>query len=769
MRRFVLSLVACLSCLGLAAGAAQAVVVDMNPGALGQTSVPYGTDPSYTYGVSLVPGSRDDTPDYLAFSGVPIVTSNVSCADPAAGTEPDILTAGSWPLGGLVSPICWHSGPVMHANETFALEWEGPTPNDYWSSTKSFVQTYLSDVAAASGALSNPYSVTTQYWDGPSAQDRASNTSAFGGGCDDDGAQSTCKFGSVTGSGPGHLICTPTGGQSPCVRSDCPIGGNNDFGGSFGGGPYTIDNNICLTDADIRNEVTSLVDSDQLIKYTQPGYTPLVVVLTPPGASVCLDSAGTLCSLNGRSAPPPPIVTPTSTGGHIGTGTYQVKITYVTSGGETMPSAATAVATTADTSTLTISSPPGGTGVTGWYAYITQPGGTTFTRQPASGPPTPIGTDLPLTAALTTSGPQPPVAAGSFCSYHSWVTDPASGQPVSYVVQPWTAFTSCDEPDVPPVPSNPPPDVLEKAAGQRLVSPISQSQMAGIVNPLFTGWFGLDGLEIQDQNSCQPLNMQLDKFSIGSGSYYIQREFNNTSVVDNDPYTYFGCLPNNVLTPTFTAPTAINLGDTLDLDGSATATSLDVPAGAYQWNFGDGTTGTGPSVEHTYLAGGTYGVTLTVTDRGGNKQTATVQVQVLGANGLPAPPPSPTTTTTGPSGSTSSFNVTLRLLPQALRGVLHNGVFVRVSSNESADGVAQILISRRAARRAHIKMGRHAMIVVGTGTVSGIKSGSIQLTLRMRSALAKKLSHLGHVNLTVRLVLVGADGHHVTVDVAGHY
>ena len=37
----------------------------------------------------------------------------------------------------------------------------------------------------------------------------------------------------------------------------------------------------------------------------------------------------------------------------------------------------------------------------------------------------------------------------------------------------------------------------------------------------------------------------------------------------------------------------------------------------YAWKFGDGTTGSGPAVSHTYASPGTYTVTLTVTDNGG--------------------------------------------------------------------------------------------------------------------------------------------------------
>ena len=45
----------------------------------------------------------------------------------------------------------------------------------------------------------------------------------------------------------------------------------------------------------------------------------------------------------------------------------------------------------------------------------------------------------------------------------------------------------------------------------------------------------------------------------------------------------------------------------------------------YSWNWGDGTTGSGKTASHTYAVGGTYSVTLTVSDAGGSSsQTQTV-------------------------------------------------------------------------------------------------------------------------------------------------
>lgn len=59
---------------------------------------------------------------------------------------------------------------------------------------------------------------------------------------------------------------------------------------------------------------------------------------------------------------------------------------------------------------------------------------------------------------------------------------------------------------------------------------------------------------------------------------------------------------------------------------SFTSTSTD--AFLYQWNFGDGSSGTGTSPKHTYNRGGTYKVVLTTAGRGGSNVAAPITVVV---------------------------------------------------------------------------------------------------------------------------------------------
>lgn len=136
----------------------------------------------------------------------------------------------------------------------------------------------------------------------------------------------------------------------------------------------------------------------------------------------------TLVLLAAALGPPStPAPTNIATTGTVLAGTYGVKVTYVNANGESVASAMGTTTTTGSASVITVPSPSAKTSATGWYAYVTQAGGSTFTRQQAAGSPTAIGTSLVLSAPPTSSGVQPPASdtTGPALSKTGILTPPA--------------------------------------------------------------------------------------------------------------------------------------------------------------------------------------------------------------------------------------------------------------------------------------------------------------------------------------------------------
>src|SRR5699024_6432395 len=83
------------------------------------------------------------------------------------------------------------------------------------------------------------------------------------------------------------------------------------------------------------------------------------------------------------------------------------------------------------------------------------------------------------------------------------------------------------------------------------------------------------------------------------------------------------CRPN-CMKPHFTFD-----ADYLDVEFQGSTNHLNAcPPDEWEWDFGDGSTGTGQITNHTYAEPGTYTVTLTVVDQCGCEETVSRNVTV---------------------------------------------------------------------------------------------------------------------------------------------
>ena len=113
------------------------------------------------------------------------------------------------------------------------------------------------------------------------------------------------------------------------------------------------------------------------------------------------------------------------------------------------------------------------------------------------------------------------------------------------------------------------------------------------------------------------------------------------TVTDNRAATRTAAIAISVATPNVVPVAVVSAsplsGDVpLDVafDGSGSS-DPDGSISSYAWDFGDGSTGVGVTISHTYLTAGNFAATLTVTDNRGGTGTSSVDV-------LSAIPPTPT-------------------------------------------------------------------------------------------------------------------------------
>jgi PKD repeat protein len=153
-----------------------------------------------------------------------------------------------------------------------------------------------------------------------------------------------------------------------------------------------------------------------------------------------------------------------------------------------------------------------------------------------------------------------------------------------------------------------------------------------ITDPTGSGWFDVNGAG-ENGDKCN-FNFGTPIANNGVGDY--------NQLINHNPYelqlewsnAITGCAANyGAVAPTaeFTfSPLSPHALDPVSFD--ATPSHSNNSGGYlidYQWNFGDGGTGSGPNPSHTYAAMGTYNVTLTVKDDAGLTASVVHQVVVV--------------------------------------------------------------------------------------------------------------------------------------------
>ena len=96
--------------------------------------------------------------------------------------------------------------------------------------------------------------------------------------------------------------------------------------------------------------------------------------------------------------------------------------------------------------------------------------------------------------------------------------------------------------------------------------------------------------------------------------------FNRTASISQQITVGPGTNPTAAFT---TSPAAPRVGEQVNFNAAASRPAPGRTIRSYDWDFGDGTTGSGVTAQHSYSRSGTFTVTLVVTDDAGRFSTAT--------------------------------------------------------------------------------------------------------------------------------------------------
>jgi hypothetical protein len=660
--------------------------------------------------------------------------------------------------------------PVVHSNQTFMVFWD-PT-NSYHGDWQNLIDVFANNLGAASGTLSNVFAVDEQYNDRSNVP--ASNRSTFKGASTDTDPYPT--------SG-----CTDPDPFAPSGR--ILINHTRSI--------------VCLTDAQIQAELQKFISAHKL----PTGMSTIFYLLTPPGVAVCLDGGGSTGHCSDYE-------------GLAGSTSYENSFcSYHSDINPGAPADGSA-------STILYGAIPWTAGGRGDFhlppidqknAIDCQSGG----FDPSSKP-----TEEHEHAKEMNEEEEQAFEKATKEEKEKLIVTKELEE--GHEQQPNQA--KCPSPD----------GGCDTGLADLIINQIAVEQQNIVTNPLLNSWQDVAHDEATDEcrNWFSPVlggDHKAEELStagtlynqvIAEGHYYLNTAFNLAAFT----FTYPGvpCIPGVWLEPRFTAPSPVNSGELVGFDGMESTITLNsgvtYPASGaptpnyptYTWNFGDGSpevTGFAPgsaslnspaaspceapwltpcaaSTFHAYQYGGSYEVTLTVKDVGGNVASTNRTVNVAGPpppTPSPEPPaPSPDTAKIG-TGTTGSSNggspgttttnttvpgptATQAVTSHSLATVLRSGLVVRYSVSEQVAGRFEVLLASSLAKKLGIHgsqatglaKGTPAQTVIAKAILVTTKGGHSTYRIKFSKATAARLRKVSKVTLMIRLAVHNAKSPKVT-------
>ena len=365
-----------------------------------------------------------------------------------------------------------------------------------------------------------------------------------------------------------------------------------------------------------------------------------------------------------------------------------------------------------------------------------------------------------------------------YCAYHSSFTD-SKVEEVIFAYLPYGATPSCDNGSRP-----------KGSDAGPVIDAGSHEQSEAITDPTGEGWWdsaGIEatnadyGFEIGDLCVLPEWEATYGPLLPGSSAYETPGAFNQ--LIKGDEYLLQrewsnaagetqGACAQRLVPAAFTPPSGARATQPASFDGSNSGTVGD-PAVTWLWDFGDGTSSTGPNhtVAHTYSGSGVYKVVLTVVDALSNSNTVSHSVNV--GTALPAEeehtatvttPASPPVTVTAP---VPPAPVVRALTASQLAGVLGlpgngaklSGLGTIVLGHAECPPACSIVLKLYTSVRT-TKHHRRTVkrVPIGTLTTTVAARGTGTLALRLNAAGRKLLAKSHKLSSRLTVTVVGQEG-----------